>query len=79
MAELKRRLKETKYIDRLARRSGEDPARNRVGGSTSCLSVVGDVVTCKLSEVYDPDSGDSHLSRGLFLPTDEISLRRRNL
>jgi hypothetical protein len=40
---------------------------------------VGDVVTCKLSEVYDQVSGDSHLSRGLFLPTDEDSLRRRPL
>jgi hypothetical protein len=33
----------------------------------------------KLSEVYGQVSGDSHLSRGLFLPTDEISLHRRNL
>ena len=37
------------------------------------ISVVGDVVTCKLSEVYDPVSGDSHLSRGLFFqPTKSL-------
>jgi len=32
-----------------------------------------------LSEACGQISGDSHLSRGSFLPTDEDSLRRRNL
>jgi hypothetical protein len=53
---------------------GNEPDRSR----KACLLLPAAGISL-FSEVYDQVSGDSYLVRGLSLPADENSLRRRNV